>query len=182
MSKNDPLPVWSYPLILALHGIIIAVGDLPTAFQIAVSVETLLFIAYLYARSRRSKEGIVWASNLLALFPGHLLLLFALSVVMGNSTVWIGLWMIIPIASVLYDYVALIDHTLSPARVSILIGLYCIIWSNVFVLLERVIALGRGLNGKTEVKLIVLFGVVGVAFVAVGVYRHLFAIKNSKEW
>ncbi len=182
MHKKDPLPVWSYPLILALLGITIVVNDLPISFQIAVSVETLLFITYLYTRSHRSKVTIGWASNLLALFPGHLLLLFALSSVIEQSTAWIALWMMIPAASVLYDQLALVNGKLSSVRVSILIGLYCIIWGSAFVLLERVISLGRGLEGAAEITLMALFGVVGVVFLAVGVYRHLSAIKSSKEW
>lgn len=90
--------------------------------------------------------------------------------------------MIIPVASVLYDSVALMDCTKPSAQVSILIGLYCIIWGDVFVLLERVIAFGRGLDRGEEIKLIALFGIIGLAFLSVGVYRHLFAIKSSKEW
>jgi hypothetical protein len=183
MSKKDPLPIWSYPLILVLLGIVILAGNLPITFQIAVSAETLAYISYLYVRSRSpQKEVAPWTSNPLALFPGHLLLLFALSIVMGENTVWIVLWMIIPAASVLYDWIAPTDKALSPVRVSMLTGLYSIIWGDVFVLLERVIALGRGLEGKAEIKLIVLFGVLGVAFLARGVSRHLSAIKSSKEW
>ncbi|HDL86378.1 MAG TPA: hypothetical protein ENH11_08665, partial [Candidatus Acetothermia bacterium] len=79
MNKTDSLPVWSYPLVLALLGIIIAVGRLSTLLQIAVSVETLLFIAYLVIRSRRNITVSHAVANLLPLFPGHLLLLFALS-------------------------------------------------------------------------------------------------------
>ena len=181
MNKTDSLPVWSYPLVLALLGIIIAVGRLSTLLQIAVSVETLLFIAYLVIRSRRNITVSHAVANLLPLFPGHLLLLFALSIVPGQNTGLITLWMVIPVASVLYDLVSLGKGLVTSLRVSILVGLYCIIWADVFALLERVVALGRDLHGASEIKLIVVFGVLAVVFLAAGVYRQLYAIKSSKE-
>lgn len=181
MNKKDTLPVWSYPLVLALLGIVIAVGRLSTSLQIAVSVETLLFITYLVLRSRRNTTQTHALSNLLPLFPGHLLLLFALSIVPGQNTGLIGLWMVIPAASVLYDLVSLRKGLVVSRRVSILAVLYCIIWADLFALLERVVALGRGIQGAGEIKLIVVFGVLAVVFLAAGVYRHVYAIKSSKE-
>jgi len=186
MKKKDSLPVWSYPLVLALLGIVIAVGHLPALLQIAISVETLLFMVYLIMRSRREavadsaiKSHAV--ANLLPLFPGHLLLLFALSIIPGQNTGLVALWMIIPAASVLYDLVSLRKGQLAPKQVSILTVLYCIIWADLLALLERVVALGRDLHGASEIKLIVVFGVLAVVFLAAGVYRHVYAIKSSKE-
>ena len=178
---KDTLPVWSYPLVLALLGIVIAVGRLSTSFQIAISVETLLFITYLMLRSRRNTSHSQAPSNLLPLFPGHLLLLFALSIVPGQNTGLIGLWMLIPATSVLYDLVSLRKGLPVSRQVSILAVLYCIIWADLFALLERVVALGRGIQGHGEIKLIVVFGVLAVIFLAAGVYRHVYAIKSSKE-
>ena len=186
MNNKASLPAWSYPLILAILGIILAVGHLSTFFQIAISVETLLFIAYLIIRSHRTstadhamKSHAV--SNLLPLFPGHLLLLFALSIIPGQNTGLVALWMIIPVASVLYDLVSLGKEPVTSLQVSILAGLYCIIWADVFALLERVVALGRDIHGAGEIKLIVVFGVLAVVFLAAGVYRHLYAIKSREE-
>ena len=181
MNKKDSLPAWSYPLILALLGIVIAVGHLPTSLQIAVSVETVLFVAYLIIRLRHDTTQTHAVSNLLPLFPGHLLLLFALSIIPGQNTGLVALWMVIPAASVLYDLVSLRKGQLAPKQVSILTVLYCIIWADLFALLERVVALGRDLHGASEIKLIVVFGVLAVVFLAAGVYRHVYAIKSSKE-
>jgi len=47
--------------------------------------------------------------------------------------------------------------------------------------LERVVALGRDIHGAGEIKLIVVFGVLAVVFLAAGVYRHLYAIKSREE-
>lgn len=186
MKSKNTLPTWSYPFVLALLGIILAVGHLPSFLQIAVSAETLLFIAYLVIRSHRNSTADSAMENravssLLPLFPGHLLLLFALSIVPGQNTGLVGAWMIIPAASVLYDLVSLRRGQSELRRVSILAGLYCIIWLDVFALLERVVVLGRGIHGASEIKVIVVFGVLAVAFLAAGVYRHLYAIKSSKE-
>ena len=186
MNKKDSLPAWSYPLVLALLGITLAVGHLPTFLQIAISVETLLFIVYLIIRSRRklAADNAIEShpvANLLPLFPGHLLLLFALSIIPGQNTGLVALWMIIPAVSVLYDLVSLSEGQPVPKQVSILTVLYCIIWADLFALLERVVALGRDLHGASEIKLIVVFGVLAVVFLAAGVYRHVYAIKSSKE-
>ena len=181
VNKKDTLPVWSYPLILALLGIIVAVGHLSVSLQIAVSVETVLFIAYLLLRSRRDTTESRAASNLLPLYPGHLLLLFALAIVAGQNTFLVGLWMIIPVASILYDLVSLRKGLVPSTQVSILTGLYCIIWADLFALLERVVALGRDIQGASEIKLIVVFGVLAVVFLGAGVYRHIYAIKSRKE-
>lgn len=181
MNKTDSLPVWSYPLVLALLGITVAVGHLSTSLQIAVSGETLLFIVYLVVRSRRNVTASHAVAHLLPLFPGHLLLLFALSIVPGQNTGLVIMWMIIPVASVLYDLVSLQEGLAVSTRVSILTVLYCIIWGDLFALLERVVALGRGIHGAGEIKLIVIFGVLAVAFLTAGVYRHLYAIKSRKE-
>jgi len=178
---KDTLPVWSYPLVLALLGIVIAVGHLPTSLQIAVSVETLLFIIYLAWRSRSDTSQSYAASNLLPLFPGHLLLLFALSIVPGQNNGLIGLWMVIPAASALYDFVSLRKGLVASRRVSILTVLYCIIWADLFALIERIVALGRGIQGPGEIKLIAVFGVLALVFLGAGVYRHIYAIKSSKE-
>jgi len=186
MNKKDSLPAWSYPLVLALLGITLAVGHLPTFLQIAISVETLLFIVYLIIRSRRklAADNAIEShpvANLLPLLPGHLLLLFALSIIPGQNTGLVALWMIIPAVSVLYDLVSLSEGQPVPKQVSILTVLYCIIWADLFALLERVVALGRDLHGASEIKLIVVFGVLAVVFLAAGVYRHVCAIKSSKE-
>lgn len=180
-NARDTLPVWSYPLILALLGIVIAVGHLSTPLQIAVSAETVLFIAYLLVRSRWDTSGSRAASHLLPLLPGHLLLLFALSIVAGQNVLLVGLWMIVPAASVLYDYVALLSEERSTGQVSILTVLYCIIWADLFTVLERVVAIGRDLHGAGEIKLIAGLGILAVVFLIAGVYRHLYAIKSSKE-
>ncbi len=181
MNKKNSLPAWSYPLIIALLGIVVAVGQLSSPLQIAVSAETVLFIAYLLVRSRRDVSESRAVSHLLPLFPGHLLLLFALSIVAGGNVLLVGLWMIIPAASVLYDYVARSKGLGSAGQVSILAVLYCIIWADLFAVLERVVAIGRDLHGAGEIKLIAGFGILAVVFLTAGVYRHLHAIESSKE-
>jgi hypothetical protein len=91
------------------------------------------------------------------------------------------MWMAIPAVSVLYDAVSLGSGPAASRRISILAVLYCIIWADLFALLERVVALGRGIHGAGEIKLIVVFGVLSVIFLSAGVYRHVYAIKSSKE-
>ncbi len=172
-------PAWSYPLILALLGIVLAAGHLATAFQAAVGTETVLFVAYLFYRSHRGKVEDHAVARLLPLFPGHLLLLFALGLLPGVWGGWVVLWMVVPAATVLYDLVAACAGR--RARASILTSLYVIIWVAVFTLLERVVALGRGLQGREEIPVIGAIGGIAFVFLAIGVYRHLLASKCSKE-
>ncbi len=180
-TRASSIPSWSYPLLLALLGIILAVGHLSPPLQAGVAVESLLFLAYLALRARREPQESHAVANLLPLFPGHLLLLFALSLLPETKTYIVLLWMILPVVSVLYDLVAGWAGDWERTRMSILATLYCIIWAALFILLERVIALGRGLQGREEIKLIVVFGMVGVIFLGLGVYRHWHASKLFKE-
>jgi hypothetical protein len=179
--RASSLPIWSYPFLLALLGIVLAVGHLSPPLQAGVALESLLFLAYLAFRSRREPRESHAVANLLPLFPGHLLLLFALSLLPETKTYIVLLWMILPAASLLYDLVAGWAGDWERARMSILATLYCIIWAALFILLERVIVLGRGLQGKDEIKLIVVFGMVGVIFLGLGVYRHWHASRLFKE-
>lgn len=174
-------PSWSYPLILVLLLIVLIIGDLPLLLQIGVGVESVLFLVYLIIRSYRRPRQSRAVANLLPLFPGHLLLLFALSLLPEVRTYLIILWMIIPLVSVLYDLTAAWPMQSEPVRMLILAVLYSILWTVLFILLERVIALGRGLQGAEQVKLIIGTSVVGVAFLAVGIYRHWHAGKFFKE-
>jgi len=173
MNVNpSSLPIWSYPLILALLGIVLFVGNLSPPLQVVVGVESILYLGYLIFRSVKPALKARAVAKLLPLFPGHLLLLFAISLLPAPPTALVILWAVIPVASVLYDLLASWSMLRERVRMSILVGLYCIIWADLFVLLERVIALGRGLSGSAEIVVAGIFGVVGTVFLFVGAYRH----------
>ncbi len=181
MNNRQTLPTWSYPLVLVLLGIVLTVGHLLVFLQIGVAVETVLFIGYLVFRSRWEPRESRAVARLLPLFPGHLLLLFAIAILENPGISLVAVWMMIPLASILYDIVASWQWMRIARQMSLLAGLYCIIWAALFVVLERVIALARGMQGAGEIRLIAVFGVVGVVFLAAGVYRHWYAVKSSKE-
>lgn len=170
------LPIWSIPLLFALLGLILLVGDLPSIARIVVALETVIYSVYVLLRSRLS-AGKRTVANLLSLYPGHLLLLFAVSLVPGAGyLVWP--WTVIPIASLAYDLVG-VRAPEGGWRTSTLLGLYCIIWADLFYLLERVIAIKRGFERSGEVIAAVAFGAIGILFISVGVYRHLHASKEG---
>jgi len=165
------LPIWSFPLVLALLGLILCVGNFPAAFQIGIGVESLLYLGYVLWRTRRPSSHPSAVARLLPLFPGHLLLLFAVGLLPEPSPELAAVWMVIPAATMCYD--ALTEWRRSrKVDWSILAGLYAIIWADLFYLLERVIALGRGLERNAEIPLAVVFGVLGAVFLSVGTYRH----------
>jgi len=168
------LPIWTIPLLLAILGITLLVGNLGTASKILVTVEALAYCGYLIVRSRTGGEAPRPVSNLLALFPGHLLLLLAISSLeRPNGLAYV--WAIVPPATVLYDLIAWRGPLRVPIRTSISAVLYAIIWADLFFLLERLIALTREWN---ETIIIVVLGLVGCVFLGLGLYRHRLAAKE----
>lgn len=170
-----PLPVWMLPFVLGLLGIALAFGRFSALAAGAAAASTLLAVAYAAIVSRARREGRRPVANLLALVPGHLLLLFGLGLLPqpdGLGFVWAAL----PAGSVVYDWVG----TRRPfrGRTSILAWLYAILWLVVFFLLERLIALGRGLSGRAEAVTAVACAAIGVAFVVTGTLRHRRSVKE----
>jgi len=168
------LPVWTIPLLLALVGITAVAGNLGTVAMIFVSIETLGFCAYLIYRSRCAVDASRPVSNLIALFPGHLLLLLAISSLPSPDGL-AALWAVVPPATVLYDVLAWKKPLRAPVRASISAVLYAILWGVVFFLLERLVALTRDWDERI---LIAVFGLVGGVFLGLGLYRHRLAAKE----
>jgi hypothetical protein len=170
-------PIWAIPLVLAELGIVLFVGGLSPVLGAIAASETLLAAAYVLRSARRAPgrpPGPV--SNVLSLFPGHLLLLLGISL-LPNPDGLAALWAVVPIVSVGYDLAA----THGPkgrARTSTLIGLYAILWAVLFTLLERVIAIGRGFERGEEAIAVVVLGAFGVLFISLGIYRHWRAGKE----
>ena len=168
------LPIWTIPLLLAILGIVLLMGNFGTVAKVVVTVEALAYYAYLIVRARRAGEAPRPVSNLLALFPGHLLLLLAISSLEAPDGL-AYVWAIVPPATVLYDLISWRELLRVPIRTSISALLYAIIWADLFFLLERLIALTREWN---ETIIIVVLGLVGCVFLGLGLYRHRLAAKE----
>jgi hypothetical protein len=168
------LPVWTIPLQLAILGIVLLIGQLGTVAKVVVSAEALAYCGYLIARARSRQDAPRPVSNLLALFPGHLLLLVALSSLEAPDGL-AYVWAIVPPATVLYDLIAWRGLLRATIRTSISAVLYAIIWADLFFLLERLIALTRDWD---ETMIIVVLGLVGCVFLGLGLYRHRLAAKE----
>ena len=168
------LPIWTIPLLLAILGIVVLAGNLGLAANLLASVEALGYCGYLIARARASDGAPRPVSNLLPLFPGHLLLLLAIASIQVPDVLAYA-WAAVPAATVLYDLIAWKRWLRAPVRASISAVLYAIIWADVFFLLERVIALTREWD---ETILIAVFGLVGCVFLGSGLYRHRLAAKE----
>lgn len=170
------LPVWSVPMLLAMTGIALFVGGFSVGAVTVVAAESVLVCAYLLWRARRRPDAPRPPSNVLALFPGHLLLLLAIALSPQPDRL-VPLWAIIPAVSVAYDGVA-ISAARGRLRTSILIGGYAILWAAVFTLLNRVVAIGRGFGRREEILAAVAFALFGGAFIGLGVLRHWRADKE----
>jgi len=167
-------PIWTVPLMLAVLGILLFVGRLSPLLAGIVGGETALAAGYLILRARRPAERP--PSNVVSLFPGHLLLLLAVSLLPDPDGL-AGLWAVIPVVSIAYDLTAA-NVRKGRLRTSILIGLYAILWAAVFALLERIIAIGRGLGRGEEAIAAVALGTFGILFVSLGIHRHWRAGKE----
>ena len=171
-----PLPIWSIPLMLAVMGIVLLIGNLPFAVSLLIGAETIAFCVYLLWRARRHPDAERPIASVLSLFPGHLLLLLAVSLLPEPGRLAL-LWAFIPLASIAYDAVS-IRASKGGVRTSTLIGLYAILWAALFTLLDRVIAIRRGFGEREEIIAAVAFGVFGILFISLGVFRHWRADKE----
>ncbi len=171
------LPVWSIPLLLALVGITALVGHLSPAVLIVVSVETVVVSAYVVIRARAESSDRQPSSNLLPLFPGHLLVLIIIALLdQPNTLAW--LWTLVPLATLSYDAVGRSAKFSPRVRMSISMILYGILWADLFLLLERAVVLHRQISGSQEVIIAATFGLVGTLFLSLGVYRHRIVAKE----
>jgi len=168
------LPIWTIPLLLAIVGIILLVGHLGTTAKAVVMIEALGYCGYLLARARSADRGSRPVANLLALFPGHLLLLLAISSMAAPDRL-AYVWALVPPATVGYDVLSWKRLLRARTRTSISAVLYAIIWADLFFLLERLIASAREWD---ERMIIVVLGVVGCTFLCLGLYRHRLAAKE----
>lgn len=171
-KETMPLQSWSYPLILALLGIVLWIGNISPSLKAGLAAETLLFLGYLmvFSRGKRTTSS---GAKLISMFPAHLLLLLVILLLPSFSIRLIFAWMVVPVATIGYHFIASRSLFSDGASKSILSGLYCIIWADLFFLLERAIALGRGLTDNEEIVVMAVFCVIGAIFLSIGVYRHL---------
>lgn len=166
----SPLPIWSLPFLVVLWGIVLYVGHLPLGLALGSGLPVMGTCVYAIWRSRSPVDQRP-VSNVLSLLPGHLLLLLGLTWVRASNG-WIALWILVPVLSVAYDAVSLLVRN-QRLRTSTATSLYAILWAVLFVLLERLVAIGRALEGGEEIIVAAVIGVFGVAFISLGTYRHL---------
>lgn len=171
------LPVWSIPFLLALVGISAFIGHLSAVVLIVIGLETLIVCAYLVIRARGEPSGRQPTSNLLSLFPGHLLVLIIIAL-LDRPDLLAWLWTLVPLTTLAYDAVGRSAKFSSVVRMSISMILYGILWADLFFLLERAVVLHRQISGDLEILIAVAFGLVGALFLSLGVYRHRMAAKE----
>ena len=151
--------------------------QLDSILVLVVGVETLLFAGYLVLRSRAQSSDYQPSTNVLSLFPGHLLVLLIIAL-LDDPSFLAWLWTIIPLSTVAYDAASRSATLPSVVRISISMILYGILWADLFFVLERAIVLHRNLSGKAEIMIAAGFAVAGTLFIALGVYRHWMTAKE----
>ena len=178
-TRRAGLAPWTYPILLAATGLILFVARWPAPIRAAVAGTVAAYVVYLAAARRRPRMRPV-VSELTALLPGHLMLLFAAWYVAPQELRLVYLWLAVPVATMAYDatFRWAIPRVLGA---SISSGLYAIIWADLAILLERILARGRGLGGRSEFVMAAVLAVVWTVFVGIGVYRHWRAPGAVKE-
>jgi hypothetical protein len=171
------LPVWSIPFLLVLMGISAFVGHLPAAAMAVAGGETVVVCIYILLRTRTPPSDRRPVSNVVSLFPGHLLVLLIVAL-LENPGMLAWLWTLIPVVTIAYDWVARAPQLPMKVRMSISMILYGILWADLFFLLERAVVLHRQLQGSSEIMIAAAFGLVGALFLSMGVYRHWIAAKE----
>jgi hypothetical protein len=172
---TPPLALWALPFVLVLLGVALFFGHFSLPVAVFAAAATMCAIVYITLGDRVRRGAGRPMANLLALLPGHLLLLFGLGTLPRPDLLGLA-WGSLPLGSVVYDWVS--ARRPFPWRRSILTGLYAIIWLVVFFLLERLVAERKGLSGHAEIVAAVAFGAIGVVFVVTGVARHRRAVKE----
>ena len=171
------LPIWSISFLLALVGITAFIGHLSAVVLIVIGLETLIVSAYLVIQARGEPSDRQPTSQLLQLFPGHLLVLIIIALLdRPNTLAW--LWTLVPLTTLAYDAVGRSATFSSVVRMSISMILYGILWADLFFLLERAVVLHRQISGNGEIMIAAAFGLVGALFISLGVYRHRIAAKE----
>jgi hypothetical protein len=168
------IALWAMPFALVLLVLALAFGHFALASAAVTATATVAALVYIALAARRPRARRPVA-DLLALLPGHLLLLFGLGM-LDRPDALAFVWAALPLGSVVYD--ALSVRRPFRGRTSILFGLYAILWLVVFFLLERLIVVRKGLSGHAEVGTAVAFGAVGLVFVVVGFLRHRRAVEE----
>ena len=171
------VPVWSIPFLLILMGIVAVLGHLPLSVLVITSLETVVVAIYLILRSRSGDLDIQPVSNLLSLFPGHLLVLLIIAL-LDRPGMLAWLWTFIPLLTLLYDGIGRNHRLTGSVRISISTILYVILWADLFFLLERAVALHRHLSGSREIMIAAAVGLAGALFLSLGVMRHRMAAKE----
>jgi hypothetical protein len=169
------LPLWSLPFVFVLLGMALFFGRFSATAAALAALATLSAVAYLVLGGRGQRGAGRPAADLLALLPGHLLLLFGLGTLANPDPLGL-VWASVPIASIAYHKLS--ERPAFRGQRSILAGLYGIIWLVVFFLLERFIAERKGLSGHAEIVAAVAFGAIGLVFVLTGIVRHRRAVKE----
>jgi hypothetical protein len=172
---TSPLALWALPFVLVLLAVALFFGRFSLPVAVFAAAATMCAIVYIALGDRVRQGGGRPAANLLALLPGHLLLLFALGTLPQPDLLGV-IWGSLPLGSLVYDWVS--TRQPFPWRRSILTGLYAIIWLVVFFLLERLIAERKGLLGHAEIVAAVAFGAIWVVFVVTGIVRHRRVVKE----
>ena len=178
-ARRAPLAPWTYPFLLSATGLILYVARWPAAAQAAIASTVAAYVVYAAATRRRPRARPA-ISELIALLPGHLMLLLAAGYVAPETTFLVYLWLAVPVATIAYDATF---RWAFPPRVaaSISSGLYAIIWADLATLLERILARARGLSGRSEFLMAAVLAVVWAVFVGIGIYRHWRALGAVKE-
>lgn len=161
--------IWNKIAVVILSGLVATLGTFPLWARVGTVLVAAGATVYLIHRERAGFRREFVKGNLLYLLPGHVALLFGVSVAGGAPALWWA-WLALIAATVAFDRAA---HSALAfeAQKRVVMALYALIWADILFLIERLVRLGGKLEGGGALLLTAGVAVFGVAYIGLALYR-----------
>jgi len=164
------LGIWSKVIMLVAWALIAFAGHWPLWVDVSTGVLVFVAIVYLIYRENKGFSVEFVPGNLLRLFPGHLLLLFGLSLAeappLAAWVVWAG------ILAGTFAFDTIVQSAIAfEVKKRLAMVFYGVVWGGIFLLIYQVVASGGKLEGSGMVIFIVVLVAAALAYVGLALYR-----------
>lgn len=165
-------------MAIALGVLTLALGRFSPAERFVTGAVIALFFLYLIFRERRGfRKEYAW-KNLLGLFPGHLLLLFAIATTKSYNSYLLLVWIAMVGATLGFDILA--NRKEFKMQRGILGMLYCAVWVDLFFLIRQLVVSGGRLSERTGFMVSIGITIFAIIYLLTAIYR--FAKLEPTGW
>lgn len=156
--------------MLAAWALVAFVGHWPLWIDAGTGVLVLAAIVYLIYRENKGFAVEFVPGNLLRLVPGHLLLLFGVSLAKAPPVAAWGIWVGVLAGTVAFD-VTVQSAVPFETKKRLAMVFYSAVWAGIFWLIHQVVQSGGKLQGAGMTAFTVALVAAGLAYVGLAVYR-----------